>query len=169
MDRIVCNPIGVIRSPFLDVEGMPVQPIGAEGVKGTIEMRPDLESGLKDLDGFSHIMLIYWFHLSGEYSLHVVPFLDRTQRGVFSTRVPRRPNNIGLSVVRLTNVRGNVLDIEDVDVVDGTPLLDIKPYVPKFDIRNAERAGWFTEKAEDAKRVKSDARFVAAGKMGRVY
>jgi len=120
MDEITIRPIGVIRSPFLDVEGMPIQPIGAVGVKGAIELRADFEPGLKDLEGFSHIMLIYWFHLSSGYSLHVLPFLDRTPRGVFSTRVPARPNGIGLSVVRLTGIRGTVLDIEEVDVVDGT-------------------------------------------------
>lgn len=160
MDAIVFKPIGVIRSPFLDVEGMPIQPTGALGVKGTIELRTDLEPGLKDLEGFSHIMLIYWFHLSSRYSLHVLPFLDRTSRGVFSTRVPARPNGIGFSVVRLTGIRGAILDIEEVDIVDGTPLLDIKPYVPQFDNRKVERAGWFTERADKAEVVRADRRFV---------
>jgi tRNA (adenine37-N6)-methyltransferase len=162
MEEIVLNPIGVIRSPFHDVEGMPVQPIGAQGVTGTIELRDDLEPGLKDLDGFSHIMLIYWFHLSKGYSLHVLPFLDRTPRGVFSTRVPRRPNGIGLSVVKLLGIRGSVLDIEEVDVLDGTPLLDIKPYVPKFDNVTVQRTGWFTDQADQALVVRADRRFVDA-------
>jgi tRNA (adenine37-N6)-methyltransferase len=162
MDAIVFKPIGVIRSPFLVVEGMPIQPMGAQGVKGAIELNADLEPGLKDLNGFSHVTLIYCFHLSRGYSLHVVPFLDRTPHGVFSTRVPRRPNGIGLSVVRLTGIRGSVLDIEDVDVVDGTPLLDIKPFVPQFDNREVQRAGWFATRADKALVVKSDRRFAGA-------
>ncbi len=162
MDEIVFKPIGVIRSPFLGVEGMPIQPIGAVGVKGAVELNADLEPGLKDLEGFSHVMLIYCFHLSNGYSLHVVPFLDRTPHGVFSTRVPRRPNGIGLSVVRLTGIRGSVLDIEDVDVVDGTPLLDIKPFVPQFDNREVQSAGWFTNRADNATVVRADRRFAGA-------
>jgi tRNA (adenine37-N6)-methyltransferase len=160
MDEIILKPIGVIHSPFLDVEGMPNQPMGATGVKGTIELNSDLELGLKDLDGFSHIMLIYFFHLSRGYSLHVLPFLDRTPRGVFSTRVPRRPNGIGLSVVRLRGIRGCLLDIEDVDVLDGTPLLDIKPFVPQFDNREVQKAGWFENRADNATTVRADRRFV---------
>ncbi len=160
MDKVIFKPIGVIRSPFLDVEGMPVQPMGAVGVKGTIEIRADLEPALKDLAGFSHIMLIYWFHLSSGYSCHVVPFLDRTTRGVFSTRVPRRPNAIGLSVVKLTGIRGAILDIEEIDIVDGTPLLDIKPYVPQFDHREVQASGWFANRADKAAVVRSDRRFV---------
>jgi tRNA-Thr(GGU) m(6)t(6)A37 methyltransferase TsaA len=160
MNKAIFEPIGLIRSPFHDVEGMPVQTIGAQGVKGTIEMKPDLEPGLKDLDGFSHVVLLYYFHLSNGYSLHVLPFLDRTKRGVFSTRVPRRPNGIGLSVVRLTGITGSVLDIEDVDIVDATPLLDIKPFVPEFDNRVVQSAGWFEKRANDATVVRADRRFV---------
>jgi tRNA-Thr(GGU) m(6)t(6)A37 methyltransferase TsaA len=160
MDEIILKPIGVIHSPFLDVEGMPIQPMGATGIHGTIELNSDLEPGLKDLDGFSHIMLIYFFHLSRGYSLHVLPFLDRTPRGVFSTRVPRRPNGIGLSVVRLRGIRGCLLDIEDVDVLDGTPLLDIKPFVPQFDNREVQKAGWFENRADNATTVRADRRFV---------
>jgi len=120
------KPIGVIRSPFQDVEGVPIQPCGASGVLGTIEMEPHLEPGLKDLSGFSHIILIYHFHASKGYVLEVKPFLDDSLRGVFSTRAPRRPNPIGLSVVRLVAVERCTLRIQDVDVLDGTPLLDIK-------------------------------------------
>jgi tRNA (adenine37-N6)-methyltransferase len=155
----VFHPIGIIRTPFPDVEGMPVQPMGAQGVKGRIHLNADLEPGLKDLDGFSHIMLIYCFHLSKKCSLHVLPFLDRTPRGVFATRVPGRPNGIGISVVRLTNIRGTIVHIEDVDMVDGTPLLDIKPFVPQFDNREVQKAGWFTNRADKAVAVRSDRRF----------
>jgi tRNA (adenine37-N6)-methyltransferase len=161
MDDVVFKPIGVIRSPFLEVEGTPVQTMGGIGVKGTVEMRPDLEPGLKDLEGFSHIILIYCFHLSSGYSCHVVPFLDRTPRGVFSTRVPSRPNGVGLSVVKLTGIRGAILDIEELDIVDGTPLLDIKPYVPQFDNREVQAAGWFTNRADLAAVVRADGRFAS--------
>ena len=162
MDKIVFKPIGVIRSPFLDVEGMPVQPIGAQGVKGRVELNVELEPGLKDLGEFSHVMLIYCFHLSSGYSLHVLPFLDRTPRGVFATRVPRRPNSVGLSVVKLMGIRGSTIDVEDVDVVDGTPLLDIKPFVPQFDNREVQRAGWFATRADKATEVRADRRFIDA-------
>lgn len=159
MNDIVFQPIGIIHTPFQDLEGMPVQTIGAQGVKGTVELVPDLEAGLKDLDGFSHLILIYCFHLSGEAPLHVLPFLDCTPRGVFATRVPGRPNGIGISVVRLTEVRGSVLHVEDVDMVDGTPLLDIKPFVPQFDNRDVEKAGWFECSADKALAIRSDSRF----------
>jgi tRNA (adenine37-N6)-methyltransferase len=160
MDEIVFNPIGVIRSPFLEVEGMPIQPIGAQGIRGTVELDPYLESGLKDLDGFSHIILIYCFHICRGYSLHVLPFLDKTLRGVFSTRVPRRPNGIGLSVVKLVGIRGNILDIEEVDVLDRTPLLDIKPFVPQFDNRDVQSSGWFSQRAQKATEIRADKRFI---------
>jgi tRNA (adenine37-N6)-methyltransferase len=162
MEEIVFRPIGVIRSPYLDVDGMPVQPMGAKGVKGRVELNEYLQPGLKDLEGFSHIVLIYYFHLSTGCSLHVLPFLDKTLRGVFATRVPRRPNGIGLSVVKLTGVRGSILDIEEVDVLDGTPLLDIKPFVPQFDNRDVQSAGWFTRRADSATVVRADRRFVRA-------
>jgi tRNA (adenine37-N6)-methyltransferase len=157
--EIKYNSIGVIHSPFTDVKGMPIQPIGAQGVRGTIELDADFGPGIKDLAGFSHIMLIYSFHRCKGYSLHVRPFLDDTDRGVFATRVPRRPNSIGLSVVRLVGIRGTTLDIEDVDILDGTPLLDIKPFIPAFDHRDVLSIGWFTERTQKATSVKSDDRF----------
>jgi len=156
------KPIGIIRSPFRKLEGMPIQTIGARGVKGSIELDPDLEPGLKDLEEFSHIILIYYFHLSRGYSLHVLPFLDNSLRGVFATRVPKRPNGLGLSVVKLARVHANVIEIEDVDVIDGTPLIDIKPFVPQFDNRDTERAGWFSKRAHMAVEVKADKRFIAS-------
>jgi tRNA-Thr(GGU) m(6)t(6)A37 methyltransferase TsaA len=159
--REICyRPIGTIHSPFEDVKGVPIQPTGAIGIRGTIEVAPEFAEGLKDLAGFSHILLIYHFHLSKGYSLLVTPFLDDTPRGVFATRAPRRPNSIGLSVVRLIAIDGSRLTIEDVDIVDGTPLLDIKPYVPDFDLRQAERIGWLTGKVGRAAAARSDERFV---------
>jgi tRNA-Thr(GGU) m(6)t(6)A37 methyltransferase TsaA len=157
---IVFKPIGVIHSPFSDVEGMPIQPIGAVGVKGSIELPPEFEPGLKDLNGFSHLILIYCLHGSKGYSLQVVPFLDDTLRGVFATRSPKRPNPIGLSVVRLTGIERNILFIEDVDILDGTPLLDIKPYVPLFDSHEVGSCGWFEQRAKHAVVTRADSRFV---------
>ncbi len=153
------KPIGVIRSPFTDIEGMPIQPTGAKGVLGTLEIEPEYADGLKDIEGFSHLILLYHFHLSEGYSLEVKPFLDENARGVFATRAPRRPNPIGLSVVRLLGVEGCRLKIEGVDIMDGTPLLDIKPYVPDFDIRKAERVGWLSKKLDKAPEARSDERF----------
>jgi tRNA-Thr(GGU) m(6)t(6)A37 methyltransferase TsaA len=138
---------------------MPIQPSGAKGVAGTIEIRPDFIEGLKDLDGFSHIMLIYHFHLSKGYTLSVKPFIDDKLHGVFATRAPRRPNPIGISVVKLIRVEGNFLHIENVDIIDGTPLLDIKPYISEVDAHEVEKTGWLSGKAEKMHNVKADERF----------
>lgn len=159
MENLCFAPIGVIRSPFEKPEDMPIQAKGAQGVSGRIELAPELVEGLQDLDGFSHIILLYQFHLSKGYSLKVKPFLDDRMHGVFATRAPRRPNLIGISIVRLVSVEGNALHIEDVDVVDGTPLLDIKPYVPEFDVRDAERIGWLKDTVHNVAKARSDARF----------
>jgi len=159
MEEVIYRPIGIIRSPYRETTGTPIQTTGAEGVGGTVELLPECAEGLKDLDGLSHIILIYHFHLSKGYSLTVEPFLDDTPRGVFATRAPRRPNAIGFSVVRLVKVEGTTLDIEDVDVIDRTPLLDIKPYVPEFDAKEAERIGWLTGRAERAAETGADERF----------
>jgi len=145
-DTIEFHPIGVIHTSFTKLEGMPIQPAGAVDVKGTVEVFEDFRSGLKDLDGFSHIILLYYFHQSQSFNLHVVPFLDSESRGLFATRAPRRPNPIGLSVVQLDKIENGVLYIRNVDILDGTPLLDIKPYVPEFDVRMEARIGWL-EKA----------------------
>jgi tRNA-Thr(GGU) m(6)t(6)A37 methyltransferase TsaA len=160
MEEIKYKPIGMIRSPFKDIKGMPIQPADAEGaVAGTVEIEPTYIGGLKDIEGFSHIILIYHFHLSEGYSLEVKPFMDDSLRGVFSTRAPKRPNSIGISVVRLASVEGGTLHIEGMDIVDGTPLLDIKPYVPEFDVRKIERKGWLSERADKVHETKADERF----------
>ena len=138
---------------------MPIQPVGARGVSGTIELRPEYKDGLKDLDGFSHIILIYHFHLSEGYSLQVKPFLDDTPRGIFAIRAPKRPNSVGISVVRLDKIDGATLHISNVDIVDGTPLLDIKPCVPHFDCLEGVRIGWIEGRADRAADKKSDERF----------
>jgi len=123
-------PIGLIHSPFKDTGGTPIQPHYAKGVRGTVEIEPKFAEGLRDLDGFERIWLIYWFHRSRSYELMVVPYRDTVPRGLFATRAPSRPNGIGLSSVKLLEVSGNRLIVEDIDILDETPLLDIKPYVP---------------------------------------
>jgi len=160
MKEVRYKPIGVIHSPFRDVKGMPIQPAGARGVTGTVEILPEYCAGLKDVDGFSHIILIYHFHISGQYSLEVRPYMDNNRRGVFATRIPGRPNPIGISVVRLVRVEGCTLHIRDVDILDNTPLLDIKPYVPEFDIREVERTGWLSKRSGNVYGQRSDGRFV---------
>jgi tRNA-Thr(GGU) m(6)t(6)A37 methyltransferase TsaA len=157
--QIVFTQIGTIRSPFTDISGMPIQPSGARGVKGTVEIFAEYAEGLCDLDGFSRIILIYAFHKCDSCQLTVTPFLDTNPRGIFATRAPCRPNPIGLSVVRLIGVQGRTLIIEDVDVLDGTPLLDIKPYVPQFDAYTDASCGWLEKSAQGAKSFRSDKRF----------
>ncbi|MGD8307439.1 MAG: tRNA (N6-threonylcarbamoyladenosine(37)-N6)-methyltransferase TrmO [Ignavibacteria bacterium] len=158
-NKINYNPIGIIHTPFKEIKGTPIQPFYAMNIKGTIELRRELTEGLKDLEGFSHIILIYHFHLSKEYSLSVVPFLDSKSHGIFATRAPRRPNPIGLSIVKLVRIENNILHIENVDVVDGTPLLDIKPHISEFENQVLLRTGWLNDKFKKAKSINADNRF----------
>lgn len=157
--NIQLSPIGTIRSPFNKPDGMPIQPIGARDIHGQVILDRAYVEGLSDLEGFSHIILVYYFHRSRGYALKVKPFMDDKERGLFSTRAPRRPNPIGLSVVRLLAIEDNVLEILGVDVLDGTPLLDIKPYVPKFDSVKTLSTGWLEKNAEKSKTIRSDKRF----------
>jgi len=140
--EILMHPIGIIHSPFTDKSQTPIQASRSQA-KGVVEVYPEYAEGLQDLEGFSHIFLLYAFHESSGYSLLVKPFLDDHLRGLFATRYPARPNPIGLSVVRLTTRQGNTLEIEGVDMLDGTPLLDIKPYVTDFDVRTDTCSGWY--------------------------
>lgn len=142
--ELTLHPIGIIRSPHTVAEETPIQPVFAQGVAGRAEILPQFVAGLADLDGFSHIWLLHWFHQAGAPRLTVRPYLQDAEHGVFATRAPTRPNPIGLSLVRLVRREGCVLHLEDVDVLDGTPLLDIKPYVPRFDYRANVRVGWLT-------------------------
>ncbi len=162
--KIVYKPIGVIHSPFKEVKGTPIQPAAAEGVRGTVEVFPEYADGLKNLEGFSHIILVYHFHLAKPGALRVRPYMDKEERGVFATRAPSRPNPIGISVVRLLKVEGNVLHVEDLDIVDGTPLLDIKPYVPQFDVRPVERIGWLEKRVRKLAEARDDGRFLDRSK-----
>jgi tRNA-Thr(GGU) m(6)t(6)A37 methyltransferase TsaA len=156
---IAYSPIGVIHSPFKRIENMPIQPAAAVGVRGTVEVDAEFAGGLRDLDGFSHIILLYHFHRAGQAKLTVTPFLDTESRGLFATRAPSRPNPIGLSVVKLLRVEGSTLHVENVDILDGTPLLDIKPYVPRFDHWDAERTGWLASAGERVRGARADDRF----------
>lgn len=151
--------IGTIHSPFKEIGGMPIQPTGAAGIRGYVEILPEFTPGLQDLDGFSHVILLYHFHRVQESRLTVIPFLDSRPRGVFATRAPTRPNPIGLSVVRLLGIDQNILRIENVDIIDGTPLLDIKPYVPEFDHQPVIRVGWLEQARKKVQSKRSDGRF----------
>ena len=162
MNIVQYTPIGIIHSPFAEPHGVPIQPVAARDIPGRVEVYPEYAEGLRDLDGFSHIILLYHLHLSQGYNLLTKPFLEEVQRGVFATRAPRRPNPIGLSVVRLERVEGATLYILDVDIVDGTPLLDIKPYVPMFQETNEVRVGWLTGRRQEAAVKRADERFVVS-------
>ncbi|WP_048601906.1 tRNA (N6-threonylcarbamoyladenosine(37)-N6)-methyltransferase TrmO [Rubeoparvulum massiliense] len=158
--QITFQSIGTIHSPFQEVAGMPIQPAGARGVQGSITIEPEFQAGLKDIEGMSHLILLYHLHQEAGYALEVKPFLDNQSHGIFATRAPHRPNAIGLSVVRLQKVEGNTLWIEDVDILDGTPLLDLKPYVPQFDTPVGDvQIGWFTHNVQRVDRTRSDQRF----------
>lgn len=150
--RIVYTPIGVIRSGHRVAEETPIQPVYAEGCTGIAEIFPEFLAGLQDLEGFSHIYLVYHFHQVGAARLIVKPFLQDAERGVFSTRAPCRPNPIGLSIVELVRREGNVLHLNGVDILDGTPLLDIKPYTARFDHIETKRNGWQDEVDEETAR-----------------
>ena len=147
MDSIIqYTPIGIVHSPFKEPRDAPIQPTFARDVEGTIEIFPEYAEGLADISGFSHIILLYHFHLSRKFVLKVKPYLDSELRGVFATRAPSRPNPLGVSIVRLIRAEGKKLHIQDVDILDGTPLLDIKPYVPAFDVRETDKIGWLETK-----------------------
>lgn len=156
---ICLHAIGHVRSPHADIEGMPIQPTGAKGLPGSVLVLPRYASGLQDLDGFSHIILLYHLHKVRGESLKVTPFLDTQERGIFATRSPKRPNAIGLSVLELAGVEGCEVRLRNVDILDGTPVLDIKPYVPDFDVWPAARIGWFEGKSGNAAGHRSDGRF----------
>jgi tRNA-Thr(GGU) m(6)t(6)A37 methyltransferase TsaA len=158
-EAVTFTPIGIVRTPFSTHEGMPIQTVAAAGVQGRIELEPFYAEGLTDLTGFTHLHLITHLHRTGSASMRVTPYLDTSERGVFATRSPRRPNAIGLSLVRLVRIEGPVLHIEELDLLDGTPLLDIKPYVPPFDDRAGARYGWFEQGVHDLHCVRADSRF----------
>lgn len=153
------EPIGYIHSPYTTIENMPIQPKGAMSQKGQVVVDEKYVDGLEDLDGFSHIYLFYIFHKVIRTELQVTPFMDTQSRGVFATRSPLRPNHIGLSIVELVSVANNVLTIQGVDVVDGTPLLDIKPYIDQFDRVAKSTSGWLEATDNEIRGKRSDKRF----------
>ncbi len=158
-DAVTYRPIGIVHTPFTDVEGMPIQPTAALGVRGSIVLEDEFAAGLLDLDGFSHLILLYHLHAIRQMRLIVTPFLDDAPHGIFATRSPARPNPLGLSTVRLVGIHGCRVEIEDVDMLDGTPLLDIKPYVPAFDDRQSARIGWFAGRLDRLPEIRADPRF----------
>ena len=160
MNGIKYKPIGVIHSSFKEPKGTPIQPAAAKSIDGTVEVFTEYAEGLKDIEGFSHIILIYHFHLSKGSPLKVKPYMDNEVHGVFATRAPSRPNSIGISIVRLVGVEENILHIQDVDIIEGTPLLDIKPYVPEFDIRETEKRGWLEKNIDKLTTSIDDGRFI---------
>lgn len=161
--QINLQQIATIKSPFCNLENMPVQPRGAKDTYATIEFKKEFQDGLKDLDGFSHVYLIYYFHKIKEPKLQVVPFNDKTNtlRGVFSTRTPMHPNFIGLSIVELVSIKNNIVTIKGVDILNGTPLLDIKPYIENFDkIEGITKSGWMKSTSNEVSAKRSDDRFI---------
>ncbi|MGQ8336129.1 tRNA (N6-threonylcarbamoyladenosine(37)-N6)-methyltransferase TrmO [Sunxiuqinia sp. A32] len=160
MAAITFHPIGTIFSEHKNPEGTPIQFSGAKDHLGTIEIFPEFIEGLADLDGFSHLILIYYLHKIKTPKLTVKPFMDDFQHGVFATRSPSRPNQLGLSIVRLNKVEANKLFIQGLDILNETPLLDIKPYVPQFDSIQAEKIGWLENNIHKHLTTKDDGRFI---------
>lgn len=157
--KIIFEPIGVIHSPFTKLEEMPIQPAGSKGTQGTLEILPAYSEALQDLDGFSHLYAIYYFHKVKGWKPKVIPFLDNNERGLFATRAPKRPNPIGLSVLEIIEIKANQVTVQNVDILDNTPLLDIKPYVSQFEPVDNLRIGWLSKHIDQVKTKKSDQRF----------
>lgn len=155
--EMIVRPIGIVHTPFQESKGTPIQPRMADGQTGTVEVFPEYTEALQDLDGFDRIWLVCWLHRATTPQLRVKPYLDNKERGLFATRAPSRPNPIGISAVRLLGIDGNILQVADVDILDDTPLLDIKPYTPHFDCFEGVRSGWLDE--SDRKRRRADDRF----------
>lgn len=158
VDPVVCRPVGVVRSRFTETSGMPIQTAGAPDEVGRLEVFAEFAPGLRDIEGFDYLILVTHLHCCAHERLEVVPFLDDATHGVFATRAPARPNRLGLSIVRLTAVEGTTLHFSGNDMIDGTPVLDIKPYVPRFDVRETERVGWFGARLDQLPRTRSDGR-----------
>ncbi len=152
-------PIGVVHSPFKTVENMPVQPSAARDVEAEIEIFEQYKEGLSDIDGFSHIYVVFYLNRVRETRLRVIPFLDTVERGIFATRSPARPNPVGLSLVELVSVNENFLRIRGIDMLDGSPVIDIKPFVPDFEKHDNVRKGWFEGNTHKAEKILSDTRF----------
>lgn len=156
-EPIMVNPIGVIHTSLTEAKGSPIQPVYAKDSKGFVEVFEPYKQGLKDVEGFERIWLVYWFHKAVKFRPMVTPYLDTVERGLFATRAPCRPNPIGMSPVRLLRIENGRLYIAEVDILDGSPLLDIKPYISKFDKFEVSRNGW--QDNVTGKPPKADKRF----------
>lgn len=141
-NKIIFHPIGVIHSPHKVMSKTPIQPVFCSDIKGTVVLDAEYADGLKDLQGFSHIYLFYYFHQSQKTCLRLKPYLSDQEHGIFATRAPHRPNKLGMSLVRLMKIKDTILHVKDIDILDGTPLFDIKPYIQRFDSRENTRSGW---------------------------
>jgi tRNA-Thr(GGU) m(6)t(6)A37 methyltransferase TsaA len=161
------TPIGVIHSPFQHATGTPLQPFCAKGVQGSIEVYEPFVEGLRDLEGFERIWVVFWCHRASAAKLTVTPYRDSVAHGLFATRAPARPNPIGLSTVRLRKVAGNMVQVEELDILDGTPVLDIKPYVSQYDSYPAQRCGWLENGTVRRDIVQADDRFERASAARR--
>ncbi len=159
MPEIVYKPIGIVHSPFKKPEGTPIQAVADKNTGAVIEIFPEYAEGLRDLESFSHLYILFHLHLAGADSLLVVPFLDTKPHGVFATRSPARPNKIGLSVVLLERISGNHLYVKNIDILDGSPVLDIKPYISQFDVFESSKSGWFDDHMHKLEKQKDDGRF----------
>jgi tRNA (adenine37-N6)-methyltransferase len=158
--QITYTPIGIIHSPFTELSGMPIQPTSGNSATGYIDIYPEFVEGLKGLDGFSHIYLIYHLHKATQAKLTITPFLDTETHGVFATRAPSRPNPIGLSLIKLVSIDQARIHIEQIDVLDGTPLLDLKPFVPTFEDGEDIRIGWLAKASKSVQDARADHRFL---------
>ncbi len=159
MNRITYYPIGIVHSPFRFPEGTPIQAAVAKDIQARIEIFPEYRNGITDLDGFSHVIILFHMHLAKSKSLFVTPFLDSEPHGVFATRSPGRPNPIGFSVVELEKIENDILFVKGVDILDGSLVLDIKPYIPQFDVFETTKKGWIEKNAHKMVDQKDDGRF----------
>jgi tRNA (adenine37-N6)-methyltransferase len=157
--EITYKAIGRILSPFKKAEGTPIQGSAALDIEGKIEVFPEYQEGLVDIEGFSHLILLYHFHKAKKVTLKGSPYMDKNEHGVFAFRGPSRPNPIGISIVRLLKAEGNILYIKGVDILNNTPLLDIKPYIPEFDEREVSSIGWLDNKVDQLNETRDDGRF----------
>ena len=151
MNQITLNPIGIIHSPYNEINEIPIQGRFKDDVEAWLELKDKFVKGLKDLDKFSHCLLVYYFHKSDKEKIEGKPFLEDDKHGIFAIRSPHRPNHIGLSVVKISRIRENKLYFSEVDMIDGTPLLDIKPYVKYFDSRENVVSGWLDKYFKNGK------------------
>ncbi len=157
--QITVEPIAYARTKYKTLENMPIQPKGCDS-NAEIEVLEEFAAGLKDLDGFSHIYLLTYFDKCKNTKLALVPFMDTVEHGVFATRSPARPNHIGLSVVKIKAIKDNIITVEGIDLLDGTPIIDIKPYIKNFDCPENPQSGWMTKTCTEVMNKKSDDRFV---------